>query len=451
MHFFHAMKRRRLLIAGLFFIALAIAAGAIFLFHASRTRPNLIIVSIDTLRADRLGSYGYARDTSPVIDDFGKRSVVFENTVSPSSWTIPSHMTLFTGLHPTTHGAVRPELKVSRNIPLLAEILKAQGYRTIAYTGGGFVGKGFGFSRGFEKFKAVENFKKKKRGIGCSIGKAEKTLSALPPGDPYFLFLHTYDVHCPLHPPEPYASMYKSPGALPVGSIACGREMIGAIPRFSAAHALSISDRYDGSIRWVDNELRKLFDMLKARGDLEKSVIIITSDHGEEFFEHGIVGHQRTLHRQVLMVPFILYAPGIKPARVSRFIGQVDIFPTILDLLNLPVPNESQGVSLLPLMRGKDNEPPRKFQYSELDRDIRLRSLMSKDSHLIYDLDSNNSIFFDSMNDSTEQSPLTGDPRMPEQLEGLDAIIAGIPPARGRETASPTQNDIEKLKTLGYF
>lgn len=431
---------------------LAIVSVILLIHKYVYGRPyNLVFVSIDTLRADRLGTYGYTRDTSPAIDEFAKQSVVFENNVAVTSWTIPSHMSMFTGLYPTTHGLTRPELRVPQNIPLLAEILKARGYATLGFTGGAYLSKGFGFSRGFDIYKSVENFKVKKKGLEASIERAEKALKAVPAETPWFLFLHTYDVHCPLRPPAEYESMFKSPDAKPVEGHLCGKDTLKNNPQFGPAEALTISDRYDGTIRWVDNKLSRLFDLLKARGDLEKTVVVITSDHGEEFFEHGILGHERTVHRQVLMVPLIIRAPGFSPARVKEPIGQVDIFPTVLDLLGAPIP-ENQGVSLVAMMKGKSSESPRPFQFSELDRTARLRSLMDSSSHIIRKVETGESAAFDMISDPQELASISDRKKTGDLERELLDFIKELPARQGEKAGKqPGKGEMEKLKTLGYF
>ncbi len=433
-------------------LAILIAIGPVYRHFFGRRPYNLVLVSIDTLRADRLGAYGYSRDTSPVIDAFAKDSVVFENTVAVTSWTIPSHMTMFSGLYPASHGVIRPQLRPGRDFTLLAEILKEKGYATFAYTGGAFMSRGFGFSRGFDVYKSPENFKVKKRGLETSIKRGAKLLGEQPPETPYFLFLHTYDVHCPLRPPPEYESMFRSPGAKPVKGYLCGREMKQKNPGFGPAEALTVSDRYDGSIRWVDNKIKSLFELLETRGDLDRTVVVITSDHGEEFFEHGILGHERTIHRQVLKVPLIIRAPGFAPRRIESPVSQVDIFSTILDLLGMPVPEQNQGISLMPMMNGIRKDSPREFQFSELDRDVTLRSFMDSSFHLIRDMESGRNLFFDMDRDREEQQPIEDEAKTAPIEHQLLEFIKALPSRRGEKAGKePGKGEMEKLKTLGYF
>ncbi len=438
-------------------IAAALIAGGFYFFPQKRPH-NLIVISIDTLRADRLGTYGYKRNTSPVLDAFADDSVIFENTVGTTSWTLPSHMSLFTGLYPTSHGVIDAKKKLPRKVPLLAEILKRRGYRTFAFTGGVYVGRPFGFGRGFEMYTVKEkrkgldaDGKKKLRGFESSIARAEKVLSSLSPDEPYFLFLHTYDVHCPNRPPGEYVSMFKSEEAKAVRGTNCGDAIFRANPGFDAGHALTISDRYDGTISWVDSKFQRLIDFLKARGDLDRTVIVFTSDHGEEFYERQRIGHKATLNKQVIMIPLVIRAPGFSPSRVNVPVSQIDIFSTVLDLLDVPVPSHAQGTSLLPLMKGDSTQSSRQYQFSELQREASLRSLTDGRFHLIHDLETSRNTLYDMNNDPDEKNPITDEDKAGALKKDLFDFISGIPKGEAGTRASPDKSEVERLKTLGYL
>ena len=215
-----------------------------------KQRLNLILLSIDTLRADRLGAYGYKRDTTPAIDRFAKQSVVFEQTVAASSWTIPSHVSLFTGLYPSSHSVTSTSRKIPQEIPTLTEILKKEGYRTFAFTGGGNMDSRIGFGRGFEMYTVREHEQGGKlKGLASSIARAEESLRSVSADQPYFLFLHTYDVHCPYEAPAPYGHMFHSSTAEPVEGNRCGKGIYGFNTGLRPAQAQFVSDRYDGSIQ----------------------------------------------------------------------------------------------------------------------------------------------------------------------------------------------------------
>ena len=290
----------------------------------------MLLVSIDTLRADRLGCYGYERDTSPNLDRFAsERAVRFELAVAESSWTLPSHVTMLTGLHPMTHGAVVPARASSDDVEFLAETLARAGYYTFGLTDGGWLSKGWGFDRGFRFFEAVDN------DFSDCVDDAIEYMSHRSDRGPWFGFLHTYDVHCPYDPPEPWFSRYQSPDAMPVEVAGrCGNPHFNEI-QLGSGEVRYLSDRYDGSIRRVDEALGKLFDHLDATGAWDDTIVIVTSDHGEEFGEHGQVGHERTLHREALFVPLLIAVPGHEPMLVRSPVGLADIVPTVLGVIGV--------------------------------------------------------------------------------------------------------------------
>lgn len=420
------------------------------------SRPNLILVSIDTLRADRLGAYRYQRETTPFLDSFAAQSALFEHAIAPASWTLPSHVSLFTGLYPSSHGVnSAQDLGIGAGTEILTETLKQAGYRTFAYTGGGYVNKRYGFGRGFEDYQKTKNDNQRdERGFLAALHTAHDRVQALPDGDPYFLFLHTYAVHCPYVPSEPYATMFRSPGAEKINSGLCGPQY-SKMKDLSKGQALFLSDRYDGSIRLVDTNLKEFVDGMRADGLLENTYIVITSDHGEEFLEHGQVGHENSLHRELLMVPLLIAGPGIQARRMQEPVSLVDIYPTILDLLGLPASAQPEGRSVAAVLRGAPEVSLRPFQLSELSRGKSLRSFFNPiGEHLIADLDQKSVQLFDVQTDPGEQQNLAM-----ERAERAEAIrkqaeefVAGL---AVKETSpiedSTTDEHVKQLKTLGYM
>jgi arylsulfatase A-like enzyme len=305
--------------------------------------PNLILVSLDTLRADHLGTYGCALPTSPVIDRFAAEGTLFEQAVAAYPSTPASHMTMMTGVYPAVHGVIGPFRVMSLDIPTLAELLAAHGYATAAVTEDGMLVAAAGFQRGFSSYRENK---------GASIWDASGQVDVTFPaglrwleghrGERFFLFLHTYQVHEPYSPPPAYNlfTTYEENG-----------KPVAITPSTPAA----IRDRhlYAGEVRYVDAELGRVLERLVALGEAERTLVVVTSDHGEEFYEHGWKGHDETLYEEVLHVPLIMRAPGLVPAalRVPVQVSLVDLTPTLLDLLGVPVPPTVQGTSLVPLLR----------------------------------------------------------------------------------------------------
>ena len=312
-------------------------------------RVNLVLISLDTLRADHLGSYGYPRPTSPTLDArVAAQGTLFERVSTSFPHTVGSHMTLFTGLDPCAHGldqtAWKDTRRVRDHVTTMAEALRGAGYETAAFTENAWVTATIGFDRGFSTF--VED-----SGIGLNNGNVEATFRrgtewlAKRGREPFFLFLHTYQVHEPYEPPPGYAEQ-----------VASGH----GTDRVALENAL-----YDGEIRYTDDVLARLLAALEQSGLDRKTLVVVTADHGQHFGEHGIFGHSTTLFEPVLHVPLILRGPGVPAGlRIPDPAGLIDVLPTVLELLGVPAPSDIQGRSLVPTMQGA-TLPPRDT-YAEL-------------------------------------------------------------------------------------
>ncbi len=308
---------------------------------------DLVVVSIDTLRADHLPSYGYPRETAPFVASLAARGTLFERAVASAPSTTPSHMTLLTSLEPSVHGLLGNEslAVLPPGATTLAEALRAEGFATAAVTEGGGLALQLGFERGFDAW--IENPvpipHRPGRQSPLSFDAGRDWL--LAHGDRRtFLFLHTYEVHGPYRAPDAYAALFPTtpPGLEPD-------------PRLRP-HQRPVL--YDREIRFVDDELRRLFAGLDAEGRLARSVVALTSDHGEEFLEHGWIGHGATLPEEVLRVPLLVLGPAIAPGRrVGAPVGLVDLAPTLLELLGArPLPG-AMGQSFAALLRERAPAP----------------------------------------------------------------------------------------------
>jgi len=418
----------------------------------SRPRPpaNLILISIDTLRADRVGCYGYSRDTSPFLDSLAKRGAVFENFVAECSWTLPSHVTMFSGIHPATHGVNQPRSKIRRDTRLLAEVLQAAGYRTIGLAAGGFLLKPHGFGRGFETYLS------RRKSLAEILDDARARLDGLERGDRYFLFLHTYDVHCPYAPSEEYSREFVTEDAEFVETKDRCWDADTSLDAMSLTEGQVryLSDRYDASIREADQVLGEFLAFLESRGDLRRTLIVVTSDHGEEFREHGSIGHKGTLYREALMVPLVMAGPKIRPMRVDAPVGLVDLMPTVLDLLGIPIPEGVEGASLLPLLEGKVGAiDGGEARVSEIEWPFPLKSVMTRERHLIADPTSGTRQLYAVGEDPSETIDLAA-----SRLSEADELFAVLDEhaSRSRPTVAEdapvplTAEQVEELRQLGY-
>jgi len=310
---------------------LLLAAGMIGTFpcglRAGAARPNLLLITIDTLRPDRLGCYGSPTIATPNIDALSRRGVLFTRAFAHTPTTLPSHTNILLGTTPLRHGVHdNGFFKVPAGFPSLATHLKGQGYATAAIVGAFPLDSRFGLNRGFDLYDddygtgAALDFKFVERKAEVVVDRALTWLKGRP--GPWFLWVHCFDPHQPYEPPEPFLTRYKN-------------------------------DLYGGEVAYVDAALGKLFSSLEETGQAKTTAVVFTGDHGQSLGEHGETTHGYFAYNATLWVPLIVAAPGLAPARVDQDVCHVDIFPTVCDLLGIPPPPGLQGVSLLPAARGK--------------------------------------------------------------------------------------------------
>ena len=333
---------------------------------------NVILISIDSLRADHLGCYGYERNTSPNIDRVAAQGARFRTALSTTSWTLPSHMSMLTSRYVLSHGVIARNDGLPEKIPTLAESLKTAGFATGGVVAAAFLDARYGFARGFDSYDesaiAVKMYQP-----NLVAGPAPETIKLAHSSDPaaestdlamkwvqehqdrrFFLFLHYWDVHFDYDPPPPYDTMFDPDyqGSLSPEGFIFNRAINRKMDRRDLEHVLAL---YDGEIRWVDDHLGRLLRQLDQLGLSGRTAVIITADHGDEFFEHGGKGHTKTLYSEVLHVPLIIRAPGVPAGLlVETPASQVDLMPTVLDLAGVPGPAAMEGLSLRAALRGED-------------------------------------------------------------------------------------------------
>ncbi len=313
-----------------------------------RDDTSVVFVLIDTLRADRLSTYGYVRETSPSMTELAKRSVRYAHVESQSSWTKASLASVWTSLYPMRAGVMQVEDGIPDQVELPAERLKALGFTTAGLFRNGWVGRNFGFHQGFDVYIRPETDEDPGRldlargnpAVGTVTGTDyDLTESAIEflrahQKDRFFLYVHDMDVH--------QYVFDQSAADLGFGN--------------------RLTDAYDASIRWVDGNVGRLVGELEDTGLLKRTIVVVAADHGEGFTEHG-EGHARTLYREVTEVPWILALPirFSKDVVVDAMVRNVDIWPTLYDLLGLEPPKHSDGHSTVPLIEaaieGRTPEP----------------------------------------------------------------------------------------------
>ena len=325
--------------------------------------PRVILISLDTLAAGHVGHLGYPRETTPNLDAFAARNVTFARAFAPAPWTAPSHWSMMTGLTPSFHGNVHVDTRPSRSVVTLAELLRSGGYRTVAVTGGYCVSAGVGLQRGFDYFRetwqtawqtiALEG--EYRKDVELNFLHARRWIDHHR-DEPFFLFLHTYQPHIPLLRVHTFDDDRAEPRLDPATKE----------PRFPDAGERAVL-RYDSEIRYTDRWLGHFLDWLEAEGLLDESLVVVTSDHGENFrlaslnicdllHEHGYAFYDDDIR-----VPLAVHFPGswgLSPQRIDSVVSLVDLFWTVLAAVRIPTPELAdipplgRGQNLLPIVRG---------------------------------------------------------------------------------------------------
>ena len=335
---------------------------------SSSARPNVLIISIDTLRADHLGAYGSSRVKTPNIDALASRGARFDMAISQFSQTNPSHASLLTGTYPATHKLkIHGSDKISPSVTTLAQVLGNQGYSTAGiYSWPSFDPEMSGLDRGFATYKGiyfdVPEFRDSTDFWRKRNGRADLTTDAVlgwlrgNTATPFFLWVHYQDPHYPYVPPPPFDTMYDP------GCAGCPDGNWPTIDRLFAGEHLSDEDlghvvaKYDEVISFTDHEIGRVFDGLRDLDVLDKTMIIVTADHGESFLENGRWAHPFILYNTVVRVPLIVSYPPVIPegGAVGAVAQLVDVAPTILDLIGASIPRGVEGRSLMPLLLGSE-------------------------------------------------------------------------------------------------
>ena len=339
-------------------MTLAVSEPVIHDLDAYGKAKGIVLVSIDTLRRDHVGAYGYGPPTTPRLDALARAGLVAEDAASVSSWTLPSHLSMLTSLDPAAHGGTDMRHGFRGGVPTLPALLRAAGYATQAVTSHLYVSGVYGLDAGFDRL----DFHQDRRAADVA-GRAIDLIDRFA-DRPFFLFLHFYDPHWHYDPPEEVKAKFVKPYA---GAIT-GRwgdfssRPASAVTPADLAHLLSL---YDAEIRYTDDEVGRVLDHLSARGALDGTLVLVTSDHGEEFLEHGSWEHQKTLYEEVIRVPLIARGPGIAPRREPAPVSLLDVAPTILAWAGVAVPTSFAGRSLLAPLPPGDRE-----QYGETDHTV---------------------------------------------------------------------------------
>ena len=423
-------------------------------------RPDIVLVSIDSLRPDHLGCYGYPKPTSPTLDRLASEGVRCEVAVSTTSWTLPAHAAMLTGLFDSAHGVVDNGLRLPAARTTLAEALAHSGWKTAGFFGGPYLDPAFGFGQGFERYEScmsprVESSHEDVTGPR-TVEAVERWLDeTVEPGaaEPFFLFLHLWDVHYDYRPPAEYVENFDPgyDGTLDASDLPHNAAIAADMSPRDLRHLLAL---YDGEIRFTDENLGKILDAIDRKGRLRDALVIVTADHGEEFFEHGGKGHQKTLFDEVVRVPCIVRWPGHLPrgAVVRDPVRIVDLAPTILSLAGASDRPPMQGRDVSPLLRGESMAPAPALMELLVDRND-IRGLRTDREKLISWRHAGKSFLYDLVRDPRELEPIPEpSPRLESSLAELRQLLErcadlGGPAAERLEVAPDL---VRRLGVLGY-
>jgi arylsulfatase A-like enzyme len=287
-----------------------------------------------------VGAYGYPKPTTPRVDALAREGILCEDAVSTSSWTLPAHLSLMTSVDPALHGGVDMRHGFNRSVPTLAAVLRGAGFATEAVTNHLYVSATYGFAEGFEQMDYRFD-----RSATATARTANAALDRI--GDrPFFLFVHFFDPHWRYSPPAEVQRLFEEQKrAARAASIRDfrGRDRSNTSP----AELAAILARYDGEIRHTDNAIGRMLDHMKARGLHRGTLVVVTSDHGEEFLDHGSWEHQKTLYEELIRIPLLFQGPGLAPRREAAQVSLLDVMPTILAWAGIPAPERAMGRSLL--------------------------------------------------------------------------------------------------------
>jgi len=435
--------------------------------------PNVVLITLDTTRADHLGCYGYDGDTSPNLDRFAERAVLYERAYSTSSWTTPSHASIFTGLLPMQHGAdvdsdtqrLRP---LGETLTTLTELLAEAGYRTAGVVSGPALRRDLGFAQGFEIYDDIEvaglhaaiHGKRAKRAADQAIAHLERFAE-----EPYYLFVNFYDPHSPYRPPPPYDQGLppSAPKGVAKPLIALLKAGVPPVPvndldaETRAVYA-GIVAGYDAEIRYMDHHLGRLLDAVAVSPRSDETLIIITGDHGESFGEHYYFGHTLHLYEDNVRVPLLVRPPGTSKARrIGEPVQNHRVFSSILAEAGIDMPpkvatrrlDAAGGIVLTEL--NNSSLILKMFGDSSFVRNLRA---IYEPPYKLVEASSGAVELFDLDRDPGELANLASeDPELVKTLsERMDAFAERHPPLYAEEEEAVLRPDTEEaLRALGYI
>jgi arylsulfatase A-like enzyme len=487
----------RLLVVGLMCVLIGTLQGCSQKKRPANNGTNVLLIIMDTVRADRITCYGYDREVTPMVDALAARGYRFENCYSNASWTLPAHASLFTGVYPAAHRATQETLELDAKFPTLAEILAGAGYQTFGSSTNGIVSAANGLARGFETFvPAFRNSVRRELGAPM-VGHPdpnnlafERFLQTSRRDKPFFVFINYIDAHAPYAPPQEVRDQFVDKKFEPEEVEAATRIRMPDHYMYDAIGPRQfelLGQLYEGEINLVDRAINNLYALLQADGRLDNTLIIVASDHGENLGDHGHFAHVFDIHNTLLRVPLVVVPPGTLPSGVVRHdIAQLlDLFPTVLDWCGVEYDGRwdgrdlfAEGAETATTTAMSEYYYPRQvlsvFDPEELLANVerfhpfmrRLRALQDGEYKLIWGSDGARELYrigedpYEKVNVLVENpaNPILGE--MVADLDGMVAKYQGDPPldppppvgwlGPGFEERIQDPELLKKLRSLGY-
>ncbi|MBI4221149.1 MAG: sulfatase [Planctomycetes bacterium] len=425
-------------------------------------QPSLLLITIDTLRADRLPFYGYKRNTAPFLGKLAEHGIVFTNAYSTSSWTVPAATSLVTGVYPSSHGITRGSIKkahvyrqerIPRKLPNLPEQLQALGYRTYAVTANTHLMKDLGFGRGFDRYDCIGFCTAEKVNRAFLDWKQEIESQ----NSPVFVWLHYFDPHIPYIGRQPWLNRYQSDETegecTTIGSVSRPVKLGQILQKKGPRILALIQSHYDSEINYCDEHIKKLFQEFPS---LEQYAVVFTADHGEEFMEHDKLGHGRNLYNNTVRIPLFVRIPGKTSTTTSKdVVSLIDVAPTLLAIAGGKAPLSWQGRALIN-QKGRVSSMKERYVLTQLNNGIvsPMKALIGSNWKLIVNDKTQAKELYNLMDDPAERKNLTT--LQPEktrhQSETLQKLVLTLPPAPKAKKNKPLQKDKEEmLRSLGYI
>lgn len=421
----------------------------------------MIVLVVDTLRADHLGLYGYERETTPGLDAWAARGAVFEHALATSPWTLPSFASIYTGELPGRHAAARVPSeghgtvvgRLAADTKTLAEILREEGFATAAVVNNPFLEAKSGIDRGFDLYDYHPSRNHNKRRAADVVNVGIRWLDRQEE-KPTFLVLHFFDPHMDYAPPKRTRGRFTAGYSGELGYPVSDRRGIrrGRLAKRAEDRAFIIG-AYDEEVLYLDGEVTRFLGHLEETGRLAETLVLLVADHGEELFDHGGFEHGRTVYQEVLRVPFLAWGPGVSARRIDTPVSIADVLPTVVEALELPMRPDVAGHSVWGLLRGASAERPVSVIAENTVQGPEKKALLRWPYKLLTDAGSGQTLLFDLAADPGETRDLSGEkPRLVETLRvELDAATGTGRLGDATERIEFSDDVVERLRSLGYL